>query len=147
MTIDVNAVGHELQDTLVELTDLALQAKQAHWNVTGANFRPVHLHLDELTAAVRAASDDVAERAAAIGFTPDGRASTVAKNSPLSDFPEGRVADGEVVKLISDRLALVTDRLRERIERLDDLDLVSQDLLISIAATLDKHHWMFAAQR
>ena len=109
MKIDTNAVGHELQDTLVELTDLALQAKQAHWNVTGPNFRPVHLHLDELTADVRAASDEVAERAAAIGYYPDGRASTVAKNSPLGDFPEGRVADRDVTRLMTDRLGVVAE--------------------------------------
>lgn len=146
MEIDTNAVGHELQDTLVELTDLALQAKQAHWNVTGPNFRPVHLHLDELTEDVRAASDEVAERATAIGYYPDARASTVAKNSPLGDFPEGRVKDRDVAQLMTDRLGVVTKRMRERSDRLDELDQTSQDIVIGVLATLDKHHWMFEVQ-
>ena len=38
-----------LQATLVELIDLSLQAKQAHWNVVGPAFKPVHEFLDELT--------------------------------------------------------------------------------------------------
>ena len=33
--VDVPAVGQDLQDTLVELTDLHLRAKQAHWNWPG----------------------------------------------------------------------------------------------------------------
>ena len=145
-TIDVNTVGPQLQDSLVELIDLALQAKQAHWNVTGSHFRPVHLHLDELTAEVRKASDEVAERASAIGYSPDGRASTVAKNSPLDDFPEGPVPDGEVARMISDRLAIVAERMRARCEGLDEADKVSQDILLGVLAMLDKHHWMFEAE-
>lgn len=42
-----------LQDTLVALIDLSLQAKQAHWNVVGPNFRPLHELLDEFTDAYR----------------------------------------------------------------------------------------------
>lgn len=146
MELDRNAIGHELQDTLVELTDLALQAKQAHWNVTGPNFRPVHQHLDELTDDVRAASDEVAERATAIGYHPDARASTVAKNSPFGDFPEGAVTDREVVRLVAERLKVITDRMRDRSDRLDKLDQTSQDILIGVLAMLDKHHWMFEVQ-
>jgi hypothetical protein len=38
----------ELQSMLVELIDLALMGKQAHWNVEGPHFRSLHLELDEL---------------------------------------------------------------------------------------------------
>jgi len=65
--VDVNVVGTALQETLVELIDLHLRAKQAHWNVVGRHFRSLHLELDELTDDVRAAADLVAERAVAIG--------------------------------------------------------------------------------
>ena len=52
-----------LQNNLVNLIDLTLSLKQAHWNVTGANFRSVHLQLDEIIDTVRNASDEIAERA------------------------------------------------------------------------------------
>src|SRR5256885_8279490 len=81
--VDVNIVGTALQETLVELIDLHLRAKQAHWNVAGWHFRSLHLHLDELTDAVRDAADLVAERAVAIGYAPDGRPGTVAKSTPV----------------------------------------------------------------
>src|SRR5699024_11311211 len=61
---DRDATGKALQATLVDLVDLHLTAKQAHWNVVGQFFRDVHLHLDELVSTARSLADDVAERAA-----------------------------------------------------------------------------------
>jgi len=88
-------IGSELQDTLVELADLASQAKQLHWNVTGRQFRSLHEHLDELTAEVRSAADAVAERAVAIGYAPYGRVGTVAvRSSGGTVDPSRRSSDG-----------------------------------------------------
>jgi starvation-inducible DNA-binding protein len=140
-------VTEELQSLLVEVSDLALIAKQAHWNVQGPRFLPVHQQLDTLTDEVRAASDDVAERISALDGTPDARAATVAAESPFSEFPSGRISDDKVVELVVERLDQVIQASRGRIERLDDLDLVSQDLVIGIVAGLEKQRWMFAAQR
>ena len=58
---------------LVELIDLALVGKQLHWNVTGPLFRPLHEQLDELVDSWRELSDVVAERAVALGYSPDGQ--------------------------------------------------------------------------
>jgi starvation-inducible DNA-binding protein len=142
-----NRVGLDLQDTLVELTDLALQAKQAHWNVTGPRFLPLHEHLDAMTAQLRAGADEVAERAATIGYPPDGRSSTVANGSPLPVIPGGPLADGAVVDLVVQALDIVTERVRIRVERLSDLDQASQDVLIDVLRGLDKQRWTFTAQR
>lgn len=145
--VDVPAVGQDLQDTLVELTDLHLRAKQAHWNVVGRHFRPVHLHLDELTDQVREAADLVAERAVTIGYPVDGRPATVAKSSPLPEFPMGELLDTEVVTLITESLADVCGTVRKRVEHTEDLDPVTSNLLQEVLATLEKHHWMFTAQK
>jgi starvation-inducible DNA-binding protein len=145
--VDVSAVGGDLQDTLVELTDLHLRAKQAHWNVVGRHFRQVHLHLDELTEEMRGAADLVAERSVSIGYPVDARPATVAKTTPLPDFPAGQVIDDEVVALITEALAEVCGSVRKRVEHTEELDPVSQDLLIEVLQTLEKQHWMFAAQK
>jgi hypothetical protein len=42
------ALAASLQAVLVDLIELHLQAKQAHWNVVGRNFRDLHLQLDEI---------------------------------------------------------------------------------------------------
>jgi starvation-inducible DNA-binding protein len=147
LDVDVAAVGRDLQETLIELTDLHLRAKQAHWNVVGRNFRPVHLHLDELTEEVRGAADLVAERSVAIGWPVDGRPATVAKASPLPEFPAGEVLDHDAVALITEALADVCGHVRKRVEHTADLDPVTQNLLQDVLATLEKQHWMFAAQK
>lgn len=143
---DKDITGKALQGTLVDLIDLHLMAKQAHWNVVGRFFRDVHLQLDELVTAARGFADDVAERAAALGVSADGRASTVSKNSGLPTLEQGWHTDREIVAAIVEALGALIGRLRGRIDETDKTDLVSQDLLISIAQELEKSHWMWQAQ-
>ncbi|HJP72903.1 MAG TPA: DNA starvation/stationary phase protection protein [Pseudonocardiaceae bacterium] len=143
----VNTIETDLQDTLVELSDLALQGKQLHWNLVGRGFKSLHEQLDDLVSEARTASDDVAERAVILGYTPDARALTIAKESPLADVASGRIADTAAVAHVVALLTTVIDRTRERIGRLNDVDLVTQDLLIGIVAGLEKQRWMFNAQQ
>ncbi|MGH3376769.1 MAG: Dps family protein [Actinoallomurus sp.] len=139
--------GAVLQDSLIDLIDLHLSAKQAHWNLTGRNFRSIHLQLDEVVDLAREHADTVAERAVAIGVNPDGRVRTVADHSRLHQLESGFLPDDKVVAAITDMLGEMSVRFRERVETTDDTDLVSQDLLIAAAQDLDKQHWMFAVQR
>ncbi len=139
-------VVKDLQATLVELIDLSLLGKQAHWNVVGPNFRSIHLQLDEIVDTARLASDRVAERIATIGDAPDGRAGAVAKTSGLPDFPAGQVPVTEAVKLVGTTVDAMSERLTARILRLADSDPVSQDILIGTADELEKQAWMLRAQ-
>jgi len=140
------ATGAVLQATLVDLIDLSLVAKQAHWNVVGQNFRSAHLQLDELVDASRQYVDDVAERANAIGISPNGKAKTVVESSGLPNYPDNWQSVEKTVAAIVATLGEVIKRLRERIEATDKTDVVTQDLLIEIAAELEKQHWMWQAQ-
>ncbi|HEY5853421.1 MAG TPA: DNA starvation/stationary phase protection protein [Aldersonia sp.] len=138
--------GEALQGTVVDLIDLSLIAKQAHWNVIGTNFRSVHLALDELVTAAREFTDAAAERATAIGVSPDGRASTVAATSSAKGFGEGWTKDTDVIASVVENLAAVIERLRVRIADTEGPDAVTQDLLIEITARLEQLHWMWQAQ-
>jgi starvation-inducible DNA-binding protein len=139
-------VGEALQGALVDLIDLSLLAKQVHWNVIGGRFRSIHLQLDEVVTIARTASDTVAERASALGVTPDGRAGTVAKTSGIDTVTDGWVKDNEVVGVMVAALEAVITRMRERITVTDEPDPVTQDILIGITAELEKEHWMFQAE-
>ncbi|GAC00367.1 putative DNA-binding protein [Gordonia namibiensis NBRC 108229] len=141
-----SVAGKALQDTLVDMLDLTLIAKQAHWNVVGKQFRSVHLDLDELVTVAREFTDAAAERATAIGVSPDGRAETVAKTANTKGFGEGWTKDTEVVDAIVENLKAVIDGLRERIAVTEEADPVTQDLLISFASKLEQLHWMWQAQ-
>jgi starvation-inducible DNA-binding protein len=138
--------GEAVQGALVDLLDLSLVAKQAHWNVVGPRFRSIHLQLDEVVDLARTAADTVAERASAIGVSPDGRAGTVAKESGIASFPTGYIKDNEVVKTLVSALESVTVRMRKRIDDTAEPDPVTQDILIGITGELEKHAWMFQAE-
>ncbi|MBT2388829.1 DNA starvation/stationary phase protection protein [Streptomyces sp. ISL-1] len=138
--------GDALQGTLVDLLGLSLMAKQAHWNVVGPRFRSIHLQLDEVVASARSYADTVAERAAALGISPDGRAETVAGTGSVAEPKEGWLQDTEVVSLLVEALEEAVVRLRDRIAATEKADLVTQDLLIQITASLEKQRWMFQAE-
>jgi starvation-inducible DNA-binding protein len=138
--------GAVLQATLVDLVDLSLIAKQAHWNVVGQNFRSAHLQLDELVTAARQFVDDVAERANAIGVSPNGKTRTVLESSGIPEYPDNWQSVEKTVAAIVEILGALIERLRKRIDETDKSDLVTQDLLIGIAAELEKQHWMWQAQ-
>src|SRR6201998_3170841 len=91
-----------LQRVLVDLIELQLQGKQAHWNVVGTNFRDLHLQLDELVDAAREASDTIAERMRAVDAVPDGRSDTVAATTSLPQFPADEQNTADVVALVPD---------------------------------------------
>ncbi|OKK22107.1 ferritin [Streptomyces sp. CB00455] len=143
---DLKVVGEALQGALVDLVDLSLVAKQVHWNVVGPRFRSVHLQLDEVVTSARTHSDVVAERASALGVTPDGRASTVASTTAITGVPEGWIKDADAVRILVDALGVVINRMRERIQATDEPDPITQDLLIGLTGDLEKHHWMFQAE-
>jgi starvation-inducible DNA-binding protein len=149
-TLDVpherEGVGQELQATLHELLDLSLIGKQLHWAVVGPLFRPLHLQLDELVESWRELSDTVAERAVALGFIPDGQARAVAGGSQLTPVDRESLEDHIVVRDLTHRVAEVSERVRNRMNRLGNADLASQDVLIEVVRQLEKQQWMLRAQ-
>ncbi|MGW4486016.1 Dps family protein [Amycolatopsis sp. NPDC004368] len=144
---DKEITGNALQATLVDLVDLSLIAKQAHWNVVGKNFRSAHLQLDELVATARQYVDEVAERANAIGISPNGKAKTVVESSGAPEYPDNWQSVESTVAAVVDILATLIERLRKRIDETDKSDLVTQDLLIEITRALEEAHWMWQAQQ
>ena len=139
-------VGHELQATLVDLVDLSLIGKQLHWTVVGPLFRPLHLQLDELVDSWRELADTVAERAVAIGFVPDGQAKAVATSSELTPVERSALDDHVVVRELTHHVADVSERARARLDRLGELDIASQDVMIEVVRALEEQQWMLRAQ-
>jgi starvation-inducible DNA-binding protein len=134
--------GRELQATLVELIDLSLIGKQLHWNIFGRPFQPLHEHLDELVDSWRELSDTVAERAVALGIAADGRAATIEAGSGIDPVDAGSIDTDTATRELVTRLADVTERIRGRMDRLGELDLASQDVLVEVVRELEKQLWM-----
>jgi len=136
-----------LQPILFDLIALGRVLKQLHWNVVGPNFRPLHLHLDEIYATVEEASDEVAERLAATGHSPNGRMADVTENSEIEDVPVGFTPEAEVLLFAEHSVRRMVGLIRSRTEEIEDVDSGTADLLHQISLSLEKHHWMLAAQQ
>ena len=141
-----NVVKDALQQSLVDLIQLSLQAKQAHWNIQGEGFQPLHEFLDNVVVQSRVALDEFAERLAAIGFESDGRAEAVAKTTTLTEMPAGIIPVDKGYKLIEAALTQTADTMKKNIAAVDDVDPLSADLLISTARELEKSAWMMRMQ-
>jgi starvation-inducible DNA-binding protein len=139
-------VASDLQALMVELIDLALHAKQAHWNVEGPLFKPLHEQFDEIAEMARHWTDIAAERLTAIGVAPDGRPETVADQANLESWHTGQISDRDAVSLMTRRLASIAQRTRERMDRMGTQDAVSQDFVIEILQGLEKQLWMMRVQ-
>ena len=136
----------DLQRVLVDLIELSLQGKQAHWNVVGKNFRDLHLQLDEVVDAAREFSDQIAERMRAIYVTPDGRAATVAQQSTLAPFPADEVDTAETVDLIAAALYAVAGTGRRIHDEVDAEDPTTADILHAILERLEQLAWMIDSE-
>lgn len=135
--------GSALQDVLPRLVALTLDAKQAHWNMTGPGFLPLHALTDELAADTRNWADRIAERAVALGFVVDARPATVA--AAAGRFPAGRITDREAATELADRIEETAAGVRSRLAEIEQADPVGHDVLIEALEGLEKYRWMLRA--
>jgi len=139
-------LSEHMQRVLVDLIELSLQGKQAHWNVVGTHFRDTHLQLDEIIDAAREFADTVAERMRSLHALPDGRSDVVAETTTLPEFPQGEVLTSEVIDLMTERLDAVAATCREVHDDVDDEDPTSADILHAVLERLEQLSWMVSAE-
>ena len=139
-------LAKNLQAVLVDLIELSLQGKQAHWNVVGRNFRDTHRQLDEIIEDARTFSDTIAERMRALHAVPDGRSATIAKTTTLPEFPMGEVSTTETIDLVTARLEAAVATLRGVHDDVDEEDPTSADLLHAVIERLEQFAWMVSAE-
>jgi starvation-inducible DNA-binding protein len=139
-------LGQNMQAVLVDLLELQMQGKQAHWNVVGRNFRDTHRILDEIIEAAREFSDTVAERMRALHAVPDGRSDIVAATTTLPEYPQGEIDTSETVDLITVRLENTVGTMRGVHDAVDEADPTSADILHAIIEKLEQYAWMVSAE-
>ncbi|MGV0735834.1 DNA starvation/stationary phase protection protein [Mycobacterium syngnathidarum] len=139
-------LGGHLQQVLVDLIELGVQGKQAHWNVVGTNFRDLHLQLDEVVDFAREGSDTIAERMRALDAVPDGRSDTVVASTTLPQFPAYERSTGEVVDLIATRIYATAGTLRSVHDSVDAHDPTTADILHQLIDGLEKLAWLIKSE-
>ena len=135
-----------LQAVLVDLIEIHIQGKQAHWNIVGTNFRDLHLQLDEIIDSARAYADDMAERMRALHALPDGRSSTVSKSTSLAEFPAGLINTKDAIERIVAALEAAVGTMRKVHDEVDEEDPTTADLLHEFIAKFEKYAWLVNAE-
>jgi starvation-inducible DNA-binding protein len=138
-------VAERLQDRLNSLNDLALTLKHVHWNVTGPNFIAVHTMLDPQVEAVRAMADATAERIATLGGSPVGTPGALVRQRDWDDYSIGRADAIAHLGALDVVYGGIIEAYRIAIDATEELDLVTQDLLIGQARQLEQFHWFVRA--
>jgi len=142
---DAKAVIALLQDRLNALNDLALTLKHVHWNVVGPNFIAVHTMLDPQVDAVRLMVDETAERIATLGASPSGTPGALVAQRSWDDYGIGRADAIDHMGALDVVYAGVIEAHRDAIEKTEEPDPVTQDMLIGQAAQLEQFHWFVRA--
>lgn len=135
-----------LQSVLVNLIDLQLVSKQAHWNIVGPNFRDLHLNLDEVVTIARRGSDEIAERMRAMHATPDGLVGTIAKYTELEQPTNGEILTTKAIDLIVDAIQTTVGVMRDVHDAVDEADPTSADILHEYIALLEQQAWFVSAE-
>lgn len=138
-------VAELLQKQLSRYNDLHLTLKHVHWNVVGPNFIGVHEMIDPQVDLVRGYADEVAERIAALGASPLGTPGAIINDRTWDDYSVNRDKVQAHLAALDLVYTGIIEDTRKNIERLDDIDLVSQDLLIGHAGELEKFQWFVRA--
>jgi starvation-inducible DNA-binding protein len=140
-----SGVAQFLSPVVVDLTALAVDGKQAHWHVRGANFQAIHELLDVIVDHAHDYADLAAERVVALGLPIDARIQTISAKTTTpvlsAGFQSSDVVIGEIIASIDATLETV----RTAVAELALLDAVSQDVVIEIARALEKDRWFLFA--
>ncbi len=142
---DANRINELLQDRLTALIDLELTLKHIHWNVVGPAFIGVHQMIDPQVDAVRLMVDAVAERIATMGGMPVGTPGYVAEHRQWEDYSILRATTMEHLGALDVVYSGVVKDHRAAAEEMDDLDLVTQDMLIGQLDELEQFQWFVRA--
>jgi DNA-binding ferritin-like protein len=135
----VDALNADLASVYV----LYHQLKKHHWNVEGAEFRDIHLFLDEAAETAEDGADELAERVGALGGTPVSSGSNLEAHAPVEpedqDVYDIRTSLENDLELYGD----IIEGMRDHIELATNLgDHATAELLRTVLVDVeeDAHH-------
>jgi starvation-inducible DNA-binding protein len=138
--------ANDLNALLADVTDLTLQAKQAHWNVKGSNFIALHKLFDDVYGHAGEWADDIAERIVALGGDAHGTLQAAAKATRLQPWPLETHGEKAYVERLAAALGQFGSSVRTSIDAFTALgDAGTADLVTGISREVDKDLWFVEA--
>jgi starvation-inducible DNA-binding protein len=134
-----------LQQLTVDLLALHNMYKEAHWDLNGPLFLPLHEYYQRQADLYLQQADLFAERVLQLGSGVDGRISTIASKTKLAELPEGYLTDDHSLKLLLDRVSVLQKEIYELIGATEMSDPPTSNKLQDLAHSVDKDLWQLRA--
>lgn len=139
---DRNDIAEGLSRVLADTYTLYLKTHHYHWNVTGPQFRSLHLMFEEQYQELWAATDEIAERIRALGEFAPGTYAEFSKLSSIQEDNSVPSADQMVKNLVKGHETVVKtarDLFNSASEANDE---VTADLMVQRMQASEKTAWM-----
>lgn len=135
-----------LNENLADAVHMALQSKQAHWNVKGPTFIALHELFDKVYDEASEWVDLIAERAVALGGVADGTLKGVSGKTRLPDYGLNVSSGTDHLQALSGSLASFGQTVRKAIDAADEAgDADTADLFTEVSRGADKMLWFLEA--
>lgn len=139
------AIAEGLKKVLADSYTLYLQTHNFHWNVTGPQFRELHLMFEEHYNELAVAVDDVAERIRTLGVAAPGTYKAFAQLSSIDEV-EGVPTAGDMIQILTRGHEQVVKTCRETLVLAQKADDESTASLVSDRMRIhEKTAWMLRA--
>jgi DNA-binding ferritin-like protein (oxidative damage protectant) len=138
-------VAEGLKKLLADSYTLYLQTHNFHWNVTGPQFRELHLMFEEQYTELADAVDVIAERVRTLGVAAPGTYKAFASLSSIEEV-EGVPSSEEMVELLTQGHEKVVKTARQVLKTAQDAGDESTTSLVSDRMRVhEKTAWMLRA--
>lgn len=135
-------IAHNTSRLLADSYTLYLMTHNFHWNVTGPQFRDLHLMFEEQYTELATAVDDIAERIRTLGYPAPGTYKAYADLASIKEVDDVPTAT-EMLKLLVEANETVVRTAREIMPVAQEADDESTVSLISDRMSLhEKNAWM-----
>jgi starvation-inducible DNA-binding protein len=139
---DRNDIAEGLSRVLADTYTLYLKTHHYHWNVTGPQFRSLHLMFEEQYQELWAATDEIAERIRALGEYAPGTYAEFSKLSSIQEDNSVPSADQMVKNLVKGHETVVKTARDLFSSASDASDEVTADLMVQRMQASEKTAWM-----
>lgn len=137
-----NPVAENLKTVLANNYALYLKTQNYHWNVTGPNFKPLHILFEEQYNDLFAANDDIAERIRTLGEKVPATFKVFGDATSIKGGNENANAASMVKELADDQNVMVAS-LNVSLKAAQDAgDEVTIGLIVDRIGIHEKAAWM-----
>lgn len=144
---DMTNIADGLKNLLADSYTLYLQTHNFHWNVTGPQFRELHLMFEEHYTELATAVDEIAERIRTLGVAAPGTYKSFNSLSSIKET-EGVPAPSEMLTLLTTGHEQVVKTCRKVLALSQNADDESTSSLVSDRMRIhEKTAWMLRSMQ